>query len=31
MVENKSNIHLFFSTPVWKSQLDEFEKLNNKL
>ena len=31
MIENKSNIHLFFSTPVWKSQLNNFEELNNKL
>ena len=31
MVENKSNIHLFFPTPVWKSQLDEFKELNNTL
>ena len=31
MIENKSNINLFFSTPVWKSQLNNFEELNNKL
>ena len=31
MIESKSNLHLFFSTPVWKSQLNNFEELNNKL
>ena len=31
MIENKSNINLFFSTPVWKSQLSEFKELNKKL
>ena len=31
MYNKNNNMHLFFSTPIWTSKIDNFENVNNEM